>query len=120
MSQKAPWITYRPELKVLDCTVRDGGLVNDHQFDDDLVRAVYRTCVDAGIDCMEIGYKTSKRLAARDKFGGWKFCDEDDVRRIVDDNPTDLKLSAMADAGRTDYRSCLLASIPENLHPFLR
>ena len=21
----APWITYRPELKVLDCTIRDGG-----------------------------------------------------------------------------------------------
>jgi len=28
----APWITYRPELKVLDCTVRDGGLINDHHF----------------------------------------------------------------------------------------
>ena len=26
----APWITYRPELKVLDCTIRDGGLINDH------------------------------------------------------------------------------------------
>ena len=25
MSDKAPWITYRPELKVLDCTIRDGG-----------------------------------------------------------------------------------------------
>jgi 4-hydroxy 2-oxovalerate aldolase len=53
----APWITYRPELKVLDCTIRDGGLVNDHLFDDVLVRAVYETCVEAGIDYMEIGYK---------------------------------------------------------------
>ena len=23
MSDKAPWITYRPELKVLDCTIRE-------------------------------------------------------------------------------------------------
>jgi len=57
MSSKAPWITYRPELKVLDCTIRDGGLVNSHRFSDDMVRAVYETCLAAGIDYMEIGYK---------------------------------------------------------------
>ena len=24
--ENAPWVTFRPEIKVLDCTVRDGGL----------------------------------------------------------------------------------------------
>lgn len=105
---KAPWITYRPELKVLDCTIRDGGLINDHKFDDAFVRAVYQTCVDAGIDYMEIGYKGSGRLFSRDRFGAWKFCDEDDIRRIVDENPTPLKLTAMADAEKTDYRQDIL------------
>ncbi len=57
----APWITYRPELKVLDCTIRDGGLINDHMFDDGFVRAVYEACVEAGIDYMELGYKNSKQ-----------------------------------------------------------
>ncbi len=61
MSDKAPWITFRPELKVLDCTIRDGGLVNAHQFSDPFVKAVYRACVEAGIDYMEIGYKNSPR-----------------------------------------------------------
>ena len=42
----APWITYRPELKVLDCTIRDGGLINDHAFEDGFVKAVYHACVD--------------------------------------------------------------------------
>ncbi len=51
-SDHAPWITYRPELKVLDCTVRDGGLINAHQFSDEFVRAVYDTCIEAGIDTM--------------------------------------------------------------------
>ncbi|MBN1908436.1 MAG: aldolase catalytic domain-containing protein [Pirellulales bacterium] len=101
----APWITYRPELKVLDCTIRDGGLINDHVFEDGFVKAVYETCVEAGIDYMEIGYKNSKRLFGKDKFGAWRHCDEDDIRRIVGDNPTELKLSAMADAGKSDWRT---------------
>ncbi len=104
----APWITYRPELKVLDCTVRDGGLINDHMFDDGLVKAVYDTCIAAGVDYMELGYKGSKKLFAPDKFGDWKFCDEDDMRRIVGDNDTELKLSAMADAEKTDYKEDIL------------
>ena len=104
----APWITYRPELKVLDCTIRDGGLVNEHVFDDAVVRAVYETCVDAGIDYMEIGYKGSKKLFVPGKFGDFKFCDEDHMRRIVGDNDTPLKLAAMADAEKTDYHEDIL------------
>lgn len=104
----APWITYRPALKVLDCTIRDGGLINDHAFEDGFVKAVYEACVAAGIDYMEVGYKASKKLAAPDKFGVWKFCDEDDMRRIVGDNPTPLKLAAMADAGKSDWRTDVL------------
>ncbi len=104
----APWITYRPELKVLDCTIRDGGLVNDHQFADDFVRAVYQACVEAGLDCMELGYKNSKRLFPRDQFGPWKHCDEEDLRRIVGDNPTELKLAVMCDAGKSDWKTDVL------------
>ncbi len=108
MSEKAPWITYRPELKVLDCTIRDGGLVNDHQFDNDLVKATYETCVEIGIDYMEIGYKNSKKQFPKDKFGPFRHCDEEDMRKIVGDNPTNLKLAAMADAGKSDYQTDIL------------
>lgn len=106
----APWITYRPELKVLDCTIRDGGLVNAHGFDDAVVRAVYDTCVEAGIDYMEIGYKGSRKLFAPDQFGDFKFCDEDHMRRIVGENDSSLKLAAMADAEKTDYHDDILPS----------
>jgi 4-hydroxy 2-oxovalerate aldolase len=95
-------------LKVLDCTIRDGGLCNDHGFEDGFVRAVYQACVDAGIDYMELGYKAAKKLFARDAFGAWKFCDEADLRRITGDNPTPLKLAAMVDAGKSDWRTDVL------------
>jgi len=105
---KGTWVTYRPDIKIHDCTIRDGGLINDHQFDDSLVKAVYEACVAAGVDYMEMGYKNAKRLFSPDQYGAWKHCDEDDLRRIVGDNPTTLKLSAMADAERCDYRTDIL------------
>lgn len=93
---------YRKEIKVMDCTVRDGGLMNNWQFSDDFVRAVYQACVQAGIDYMEIGYKSSESAFSRDEVGPWKFCDDKDLRRVVGSNKTALKLSAMADIGRIE------------------
>jgi 4-hydroxy 2-oxovalerate aldolase len=102
------WVSYRAEIKVLDCTIRDGGLMNDHQFDDGFVKQVYRACVEAGIDYMELGYKSSRKIAAPTAFGKWKFCTEEDLRGIVGENDTGLKLAVMADAERTDYHEDIL------------
>ena len=107
-SRARHWLSYRSELKILDCTVRDGGLMNDHGFDDKTVKAVYGACIEAGIDYMEFGYKASKRIFAPSQYGPWKYCSEDDLRRIVGDNETDLKISVMADAERTDYHEDIL------------
>ena len=80
--ENAPWVTFRPEIKVLDCTVRDGGLINNHLFEDDFVKAIYNANIEAGVDYMELGYKASKTQFAREEHGDWKYCDEDDLRRI--------------------------------------
>ena len=105
---KAPWVTYRPEIKVLDCTVRDGGLINNHVFDDGIVKAVYDACLAAGVDYMEVGYKGDEKIFSPDKYGTWKFCKEDDLRRIMGDNDSSLKISVMADAEKTDYHNDIL------------
>ncbi|OVE74860.1 nucleoid-structuring protein H-NS [bacterium E08(2017)] len=102
------WVAYRPEIKVLDCTIRDGGLTNDHNFHDEMVKKIYDVLVAAGVDYMELGYKSSQRIYAKDNFGDWKFCEEESIRRIVEDNPSDLKLSVMADAERCDYKTDIL------------
>src|SRR5208283_1221897 len=102
------WVSYRPEIKVLDCTIRDGGLMNNHQFGDEVVKAVYTACVEAGVDYMELGYKASRKIIVPGEHGAWKYCTEEDMRRIVGDNPTSLKLTVMADAERTDYHEDIL------------
>jgi len=108
--EKGSWVGYRPDIKVLDCTIRDGGLMNDHHFDDKIVKAVYHACLEAGIDYMELGYKASKKIFSPSQYGTWKYCDEDALRRIVGENETDLKLAVMADAERTDYHEDILPS----------
>ncbi len=107
-SKKGDWLTYRPDIKVLDCTVRDGGLINNHHFDDDFVKAVYAANVAAGVDYMELGYKGDKALYSPSKHGPWKHSDEELLRRIVGDNPSELKLAVMADAERTNYKRDIL------------
>ncbi|KPK36886.1 MAG: nucleoid-structuring protein H-NS [Nitrospira bacterium SG8_35_1] len=94
---------YRPEIKVIDCSVRDGGLMNKWQFDDSFVCKVYSALTEAGVDYMEIGYLSSESSFSRDEVGPWKFCAEDDIKRIIGDSEKKIKLSAMADIGRIDY-----------------
>ncbi|MCD7946025.1 MAG: aldolase catalytic domain-containing protein [Clostridiales bacterium] len=101
-------ISYVPNLRVLDCTLRDGGLVNDSKFSDDFAKALYQANLKAGVDYMEFGYKCDKKIFSPDRYGKWKFCDEADIRAIVGDNDTDLKISVMADVGRCDYKNDII------------
>ena len=93
---------YREAIKVLDCTIRDGGLINDHMFEDNFVSEVYKAVCAAGVDYMEIGYKASKNLLNPAKFGKWKFCDEDVIKKAVEGVKSKTKLSVMVDIGRVE------------------
>ncbi len=93
---------YRPEIKVLDCTIRDGGLMNDHQFSPELVRNVYKAASISGIDYVELGYKADESQFDRSKFGAMKFCREDDLAKAIDGVENGAKLSVMVDIGRVD------------------
>lgn len=105
---KRTLMDYSPDIKVLDCTMRDGGLVNNFAFSDEFVRDLYEANIKAGVDYMEFGYKASKDLFDQKNFGKWKFCDEKDMRAIVGDNKSSLKISVMADVGRCDYKKDIL------------
>ena len=95
---------FRPSIKVVDATLRDGGLVNDFYFPEGFAKALYESNVKAGVDYMEFGYKADKDMFDVSKFGPSKFSDDDYIREIVGDNDTDLKIAVMADVGRTNYK----------------
>jgi len=93
---------FREKIKVLDCTIRDGGLMNNHDFDLRLVRAVYQALSEAGVDYMEIGYKNSKKLFNPKEFGKWKFCDDEDIIKATEGIESKTKISVMVDVDRVD------------------
>ena len=104
MKDIANLMDFRPSIKVVDATLRDGGLVNDFYFTEEFVKDLYETNVKAGVDYMEFGYKADKEQFDVKKFGPWKFCNDDDIRKVVGDNDTNLKLAVMADVGRCNYK----------------
>ena len=96
---------YREEIKVLDCTIRDGGLINQYQFRDSFVEACYRAACESGVDVVELGKKLCESDEyTRDKWGKWNFCEEDDLKRVVDSYEGSYRpqLAVMYDVGRVD------------------
>lgn len=91
---------YRPQIKVLDCTIRDGGLINNHKFDHRFVREVYKAISASGVDYIELGYKNSKELFSPKEYGPWKFCDDNEIKKITEGIKSKTKVSVMVDVGR--------------------
>lgn len=107
-TRKGNLMSVRDDVKVLDATIRDGGLCNNFEFTDEFVRELYKTNIKSGVDYMEFGYKASKTLFNEAEFGKWKFCNEEDIRAIVGDNISDMKIAVMADVGRCDFKTDFL------------
>ena len=108
MKEISNLMNFRDSVKVVDATLRDGGLVNDFYFSDKFVHDLYLSNIKAGVDYMEFGYRADKEMFDVNKFGKWKFCSEEDLRAVVGDNDTDLKIAIMADVGRCNYKKDIL------------
>jgi 4-hydroxy 2-oxovalerate aldolase len=92
--------------KIVDCTIRDGGLVNDWDFSVKFVEDMYRGLNAAGVEYMEIGYKNSAKLLKGGNSGPWRFLNEEFLREVIT-HKTDTKLSALVDIGRVDENDIL-------------
>lgn len=110
MKELSALMGVRESIRVIDATMRDGGIVNDFFFTDEFVKELYKTNIAAGVDYMEVGYKASKKIFDKSKFGKWKFSDDEDIFKVIGDNADKkIKLAVMADVGRCDFK--------EDIHP---
>ncbi|MBI5725176.1 MAG: aldolase catalytic domain-containing protein [Planctomycetes bacterium] len=100
---------FRPQIKVFDCTIRDGGLMNNSNFTFATVRAVYKAMCEAGVDYVELGYRNSKKMFSPSEYGVWRFCPEEELRKVVNGiDPRGTVVSIMMDAHK---------AFPEDLLP---
>lgn len=105
MKELSALMGVRESIRVIDATMRDGGIVNDFFFTDEFVKELYKTNIAAGVDYMEVGYKASKKIFDKSKFGKWKFSDDEDIFKVIGDNADKkIKLAVMADVGRCDFK----------------
>ena len=95
-------------VKVLDCTIRDGGLMNRWQFDDDFVRRLLKATRQAGVSYVEIGYKASTQFFDPLEYGKWRFCREEVLADFwqADGGAT---LTVMLDIGRFEAKDMVPA-----------
>lgn len=62
--------------RVLDCTLRDGGYYNGWRFDPELAESLVASLNAAGVDIIEVGFKTPAEKVDDDCAGLYRFCSE--------------------------------------------
>ena len=74
-------------IKILDCTLRDGGYVNDWNFGEESIGAITNNLLDTGIDFVECGFISSRKETSSSK-SIFKSIDEANQRtgKLVSNN----------------------------------
>lgn len=90
-------------VKVLDCTLRDGGYVNDWSFGEKSIKTISNNLLNAGVDFVECGFITSKKATSPSKslFKGFEDADKR-LREVV---PKSNKLLFMINYGDFDQNA---------------
>lgn len=93
-------------IKLLDCTLRDGGYINDWEFGHNNLISVFERLADAGVDIVEIGFIDDRRPFDINRS---IMPDTASVARIYGD----AKKRAPMVVGMIDYGTCTI----ENIQP---
>lgn len=89
-------------VRVLDCTLRDGGRIIDCAFPDGDIRAIASGLADAKIDIIEVGFLRDARKVEY-RGGSTFFTDVDQIRPFVDKTRRDVLYVAFIDYGMFDF-----------------
>lgn len=80
-------------IEYIDCTIRDGGYLNNWEFTDDEVLNCYKTVSISNYDYFEIGFRTNENKV-KDK-GKWYYCKENDLVKIKNKYVNGCKFAVM-------------------------
>lgn len=86
-----------PEIKVLDCTLRDGGYYNNWSFSEEIVTEYLDAMEQSKVDIVEIGLRST----CNDKFLGPFAFSTDEFLRSINIDHHSFKLAVMINA--SDY-----------------
>ncbi len=89
------------KVKILDCTIRDGGYLNDWHFDLKLARELYRAHSRSGVDFVEIGFRSTDKYFDPKQYGPWRFTPETLLSEVVK-GISGPAVSLMVDFGKVD------------------
>ena len=97
-------------MKLLDCTLRDGGYYNKWNFSEDLVEFYLDAVAKSGIEYIELGYRG---FPQKTYFGPFAYTTERLINRLK--LPLGPKYGVMVDAGVVIKREGSLRENVDNL-----
>ena len=97
---------------LLDCTLRDGGYINDWEFGHDNMVSIFEHVVGSGVDCIEIGYLNGSSSFNPDRS---VMPDTASVQRIF--GQLDRKNTMVL--GMIDYETCDIKNLQPCAESFL-
>lgn len=78
-------------IRILDCTLRDGGYVNNWEFDNETARSIIQSVYDSGVRYIEIGILGNGGIAGK----GTKFSTFEEMEPLLIDRKSDCHYAVM-------------------------
>ena len=69
-------------MKILDCTLRDGGYYNSWNFNQKLITSYLKAMVALPVDMIEIGFRMMPGNSGKFK-GGCAYCKDEYIRSLI-------------------------------------
>ncbi|HEG43580.1 MAG TPA: hypothetical protein ENH94_05980 [Phycisphaerales bacterium] len=92
-----------PKFEILDCTIRDGGYLNNWNFDKKMVKELCRNISKTGVDYIELGFRNPPRADR----GIWYSTPEKIIDSLTE-GTSHIKIALMI-----DYKAADLSIIPD-------
>ena len=95
------------KIRILDCTLRDGGWINDFRFGKEVMQDIMTSAEDAGDDAVELGYLDANKGSLHDRS---MYLNMEAIRR---NGLAEKRYPAISHMVMIDYGKFPLETLPE-------